>query len=402
VNNVTKLDNPAAREPARKKLRNSSRPRSHRAGDQHESSSQERCDRGSSGRKTLASYPPSRTRFRSQQNPQNKIFNLGLNERAAHEQICANFKRNSEFLRQLQDCSTETVPRYDGTDPRRLALPLTGSILRIALVAVLVSTVAAQTNPSAQRKSDSATRSAARPAEVTYANGQLSVLANNNSLAETLAEIRNLTKAKIEGVQPGAAERVSGEFGPDTPRAVVGALLASSHYNFILVSPPGNPAVLQRIVLSEPAPEPVAAVQPAPQPPMQMVTTPQASAQAAPPTQPGRLEEPSADVPFAKGEQPNATAKDEPQQPEAGVAEQRKPDVTSGTGEVKQDEAKPDTDMAAGTSEPNQPTHESQPTVPATVVICGVTYDASQLADLKVPDHCGKPAQQPNASNGSK
>ena len=146
-------------------------------------------------------------------------------------------------------------------------MPLTGPILRIAVAAVLVTAVAAQTKPPAQRKSEAAAaKAASHPAQVTYAGGQLSVVANNNSLAETLAEIRNLTKAKIEGVQPGAAERISGEFGPDTPRAVVGALLASSRYNFILVSPAGNPAMLQRIVLSEPAPEPVAAVQPAAQP----------------------------------------------------------------------------------------------------------------------------------------
>ncbi len=206
--------------------------------------------------------------------------------------------------------------------PRRSALPLTGPILRIALVAVLVTAVAAQTKPSAQRKSDAAAaKAASHPAQVTYTGGQLSVVANNNSLAETLAEIRNLTKAKVEGVQPGAAERVSGEFGPDTPRAVVGALLATSHYNFILVSPPGNPAVLQRIVLSEPAPEPVAAVQPAPQPNMQTVPPPQPAAQIAPPTQPNRLEKPSADVPFEVDRQLNAGAKDEPQHAEFGAAE---------------------------------------------------------------------------------
>jgi hypothetical protein len=279
-------------------------------------------------------------------------------------------------------------------------LPLTGPILRLALVAVLVTAVAAQTKPSAQRKSDAAARSATRAAEVTYTDGQLSVVANNNSLAETLAEIRNLTKAKIEGVQLGAAERISGEFGPDTPRAVVGALLASSHYNFILVSPPGNPALLQRIVLSEPAPEPVAAVQPAPQATMQTVPPMQPPVQIAPPTQPNRLEKPSADVPFVGDRQSNAGAKDEPQQPEVGMAEQGKSDVTTGTEPSK--EAKPDTDTVPGSSEPHQANNEGQPTVPPTVVICGVTYEASQLADLKVPDHCGKPAQQSNPTTGSK
>ncbi len=278
---------------------------------------------------------------------------------------------------------------------------LTGPILRLALVGVLVTGVAAQTKPSAQRKSElAAAKAASHPAQVTYTGGQLSVVANNNSLAETLAEVRDLTKAKIEGVQPGAAERISGEFGPDTPRAVVGALLASSHYNFILVSPPGNPAVLQRIVLSEPAPEPVAAVQPEPQPTMQAVPPPLPAAQLAPATQPSGVEKPSPDVPFVADHQPNANAKDEPPHPEVAVAEQGKPDVTTGSEPSK--EAKSDSDTAADSSEPRQANNESQPTVPATVVICGVTYAASQLADLKVPDHCGKPAQQPSPTTGSK
>ncbi len=272
---------------------------------------------------------------------------------------------------------------------------LTGPILRIALTAVLVTAAAAQTAPSAQRKSEAAAaKAASHPAQVTYTGGQLSVVANNNSLAETLAEIRNLTKAKVEGVQPGAAERISGEFGPDTPRAVVGALLASSHYNFILVSAQGNPAVLQRIVLSEPAPEPVAVSKPVPQPMTEPAPPPQPAAQIVPPTQPTRLEKPSADVPFEVDRQPSAGAKDEPQHAEVGT------DTTTEAQPAK--EAKPDSDTAAGSGEPNPANNESQPSVPATVVICGVTYEASQLADLKVPDHCGKPVQQPNPANGSK
>ncbi len=241
---------------------------------------------------------------------------------------------------------------------RRSALPLTGTILRIALAAVLVTAAAAQTKPSAQRKSDAAAAKAtSHPAQVTYTGGQLTVVANNNSLAETLTEIRNLTNAKIEGVQLGAAERISGEFGPDTPRAVVGALLASSRYNFILISPAGNPAALQRIVLSEPAPEPMAAVQPAPQPTMQTVPPPQPAAQSVPPTQPSRLEKPSADVPFEADRQPSAGAKDEPQRADLAAAEKDASDTTTGSEPSK--EAKPDSESATGSSEPHQANNES-------------------------------------------
>jgi hypothetical protein len=233
---------------------------------------------------------------------------------------------------------------------------------------------------------------------VAYTGGQLSVVANNNSLMQTLAEVRNLTNAKIEGVQPGAAERITGEFGPDTPRAVVGAMLASSHYNFILVSPPGNPGSLQRIVLSEPAPEPVAAARSMAEPIIEM-PPPQPSTETAPPAEPPKLEKPSADVPAALDRQIESSTKDEPRNAESGVPEKGAADETTGT--VPSKEATP-ADAATGSSEPHQANNENQPSVPARVVICGVTYDASQLANLKVPEHCGKTTQQPNATSGSK
>ncbi len=274
-------------------------------------------------------------------------------------------------------------------------MPLTGSISRIAFVAVLATVAVAQSKPSAQRKADAAAKSPNHAAEVTYTNGQLSVVANNNSLAETLAEIRNVTKAKIEGVQPGATERISGEFGPDTPRAVVGALLANSHYNFILVSPPGNPGSLQRIVLSEPAPESVAAaqrvsppMQPAPE--QQTVPPPQTDESAKPPAGAELLIEPNG--------APNAAAKDEPQHRD-GVAEKESADTTTAVEPVK--ETKPDSDAPAPSAEPKSASND-QPTVPATVEICGVKYEASQLENVKVPDHCGKATQQPNSATASK
>jgi len=267
---------------------------------------------------------------------------------------------------------------------RRSALPLTGPILRISLVAVLVTSVAAQTKPSGQKKSDGATKSGTRAAEVTYTGGQLSVVANNNSLTETLAEIRELTKARVEGVQPGPSERISGEFGPDTPRAVVGALLASSHYNFILVSPPGNPGSLQRIVLSEPAPEPVAAEQPvAPAP-----SLPEPSSV----TQPAEI----ADHPAESAGKEDATT--DADHSEAAVAEKDASSSASESSPAK--EKKPESTTSV--SEPTHETAGNQPNVPPTVEICGVTYTAAQLADLRVPDHCGKPAPQPNSTSGSK
>jgi hypothetical protein len=278
-------------------------------------------------------------------------------------------------------------------DTRRFALPLTGPIFRIVVAAALATGLAAQTKPSAQKKSQAATRTASHAAQVTYSGGQLSVVANNNSLAETLAEIRNVTKAKVEGVQPGVAERISGEFGPDTPRAVVGALLANSHYNFILVSPPGNPGSLQRIVLSEPAPEPIAAAQQVSLPATQPASAPQSDEVAKPPAE--------AEIPIEPNRMQDAAAKDEPQHRDSAVAEKDPADTATEVAPAKEIKSDGDT-PAAPSTDSKRANHDDQPTVPATVEICGVKYDGSQLENVKVPDHCGKPTQQPNSANGSK
>jgi hypothetical protein len=271
-------------------------------------------------------------------------------------------------------------------------LQFDGPVSRIVSMAVLATlAVSAQTaKPSAQRKSEAAAKTASHAAQVTYTGGQLSVVANNTSLAETLAEIRDLTKAKIEGVQPGVAERISGEFGPDTPRAVVGALLAASHYNFILVSTPGSPGSLQRIVLSEPAPEAVAATQPRPTPTVRPDPPAEAAAQAKAPVDGG--------IPTEMNPQGDGGAKDEPRHGASGVVGPADP--AAGADDAK--ETKSESDINLPATEPNHAKSDNQPTLPPTVEICGVKYDASQLENVKVPDHCGKTTQQPNSPNGSK
>jgi len=257
------------------------------------------------------------------------------------------------------------------------------SFPQIALVTVIAASMAvAQGKPSAQKKINVTGKAVARAAQVTYTGGQLSVVADNNSLAETLAEIRELTKARVEGVQPAPAEKISGEFGPDTPRAVVGALLASSHYNFILVSPPGSPGSLQRIVLSEPAPEPVAAAAPMASPALDH----------SPEVKPTPAEDQQSDSASKDTAPKDAGSADSP------AAEKDTPGTASETNPRK--ETKPESNSS--TNEPAHETAGNQSNVPPTVEICGVTYTAAQLADLRVPDHCGKPAPQPNSTSGSK
>lgn len=89
------------------------------------------------------------------------------------------------------------------------------------------------------------------PPRISYAEGKLTVFANNSALSDVLNAIQNATGAKIEGVTPTNADRVFGQFGPAPAREVCGALLSGSGYDFIIVEAPENPGSIQQIILTE-------------------------------------------------------------------------------------------------------------------------------------------------------
>lgn len=272
---------------------------------------------------------------------------------------------------------------------------LTRSITGMALLLTLSSAAAtAQSKPSAaQHKSTTHRRTETpavlfNPAKVTYDAGQLTVVANNNSLADTLSEIKELTKAKIEGVQLPAEDKLTGEFGPDTPRAVLSQLLSTSHYNFILISAPGKPGSIQKIVLSEASPD-------TPETPVQQAVNQQPPAEAQKPEQ------------STRGDQEKAQPADPDKAPIADPG-----DGPGGNGNVPPpnlsdpkaggNEAAPAPQEAVPAPRDEAQNADDTPAVPVTVKICGVTYDASQLANIKVPEHCDKPAQQQTPAKPSK
>jgi hypothetical protein len=70
-------------------------------------------------------------------------------------------------------------------------------------------------------------------AQVTYANGTLSISADNASLNQILRQIATDTGMKITGGV--TEERVFGQYGPDDPAQVLAALLDGTSSNMILV-----------------------------------------------------------------------------------------------------------------------------------------------------------------------
>ena len=77
-------------------------------------------------------------------------------------------------------------------------------------------------------------------AQVTYADGTLSVAADNASLNQILRQIATNTGMKITGGVTD--ERVFGQYGPATPAQVLAALLDGTGSNMILVHRDGDAA----------------------------------------------------------------------------------------------------------------------------------------------------------------
>jgi hypothetical protein len=88
------------------------------------------------------------------------------------------------------------------------------------------------------------------PPRVSYAGGQLTIVAANSGLSDILNSVRNLVGVRVEGSNYASGERVFGQFGPGAPRDVLNALLSGSKYDFVLVGSLENPASVNHIVLS--------------------------------------------------------------------------------------------------------------------------------------------------------
>jgi hypothetical protein len=88
----------------------------------------------------------------------------------------------------------------------------------------------------------------ATPPHVTFANGQLSIVAQNSTLGEILRAVKAQTGAVVE--MPGAPnDRVVGHLGPGPAREVLASLLNGTRFNYVLLGSATNPASLAHVIL---------------------------------------------------------------------------------------------------------------------------------------------------------
>jgi hypothetical protein len=85
------------------------------------------------------------------------------------------------------------------------------------------------------------------PPQVSYENGQLTIVAPNSTLGDILKAVRKQTGADID--IPDARERVVTHLGPGPARDVIADLLNGSRFNYVMLGSPDNGNALTRIVL---------------------------------------------------------------------------------------------------------------------------------------------------------
>jgi len=88
------------------------------------------------------------------------------------------------------------------------------------------------------------------PPQVTYNNGQLTIIAQNATLSQVLRSVQSLTGASIEMPSGASNERVVGQLGPGQPRDVLNALLNGTKFNYIILGVDGYPGAVQKVILT--------------------------------------------------------------------------------------------------------------------------------------------------------
>jgi hypothetical protein len=150
------------------------------------------------------------------------------------------------------------------------------------------------------------------PAQVTYKNNQLTILARNSTVGDILRAVRSQTGASVDA-PPDAKQRIVGQFGPGPARDVLASVLDASGFNYVLLGSATNPNALQSVIVTVKSNEPV-------------TTTP------APP-------EPVADNSQAdQSDQPTETDDAEPNPPSESFAP---PDSDSNDADSSQDQTQP-------------------------------------------------------------
>ena len=90
----------------------------------------------------------------------------------------------------------------------------------------------------------------AKPLEVTFRDGQLTIRANKATLSEVLFAVQQRTGAEVAIAAGAEQEKVVVDIGPGPAPEVLARLLNGSRFNFLILSAANDPRQLDRVILS--------------------------------------------------------------------------------------------------------------------------------------------------------
>jgi hypothetical protein len=88
-----------------------------------------------------------------------------------------------------------------------------------------------------------------QPPQVSYLNGQLTVISENATLGEILSAIQRQTGAVIDFPAGGTNEPVAGRMGPGAPCEVLANLLNGSRFDYVIIGSSGVPGGVEHVIL---------------------------------------------------------------------------------------------------------------------------------------------------------
>ncbi len=85
---------------------------------------------------------------------------------------------------------------------------------------------------------------------VSYANSQLTIQADNSTLADVLTAVRAQTGARVDVPAGAGSERVVAQLGPGNPRDILSRLLEGSKFDYILLGSDTDPTAVTQVIVT--------------------------------------------------------------------------------------------------------------------------------------------------------
>ena len=92
------------------------------------------------------------------------------------------------------------------------------------------------------------------PPQVTYNNGELTIVAENCTIGDVMRAVHSQTGAVVD-LPANSTERVASRVGPGAPRDVLVSLLNGSAFNYVILGSSTDPKAVKQVILTPKGPD---------------------------------------------------------------------------------------------------------------------------------------------------